>query len=319
MGILDALVSLFVKKTSSDDIAQKTNCETKPNSSFTETHQTPAPTPSMSYSTTIEPQAKQEEIDSQQQPSSVEFPNPIAPALCDEDILLCPHCKTKISDPPKKKRKCASCGQFMCVRKLPSGRIGLFTEEQAKSLCSRTLPSGERVLVTQQVAADIDKQWEQEYEKRRAEWWLKELKFSVQDYQKLCEQITSQGKSLRWRDVIWSMCNSRVQSLIASKSYWEMKLLYYDMARFCNEEKKDCSHLLREAARAELLNYQQSGVTVVEVIAGDCKTCKRLDGKKYKIAVALKSMPLPPANCTCKMKEDDDHVFCKSMWAGAEC
>lgn len=310
MGILKSLASLFVRSTSTGD-----------------TEQTPptalrlAP-PDEGVSGLLKPNDSSGKTTPKDIEKEVSPAIPVAPshdpvqASSAPAPLRCPHCNVDVLDVPKKKRKCSSCGQYVCVRKLPSGAVRLLTEEQAKSMCSRTLLSGERVLVTREEADVIDIQLAEAREQRMAEWWLKEFKFPVSEYTELCHKLKRDGKSVRWRDVIWSMCNARVQQLAAAQSFGQLKSLYYDMARFCNEERKDCSHLLKEASRAELLHYKSEGLKKVEFISGDCKACKKLDGKKYRIDVALETMPLPPPDCRCVLKEEDEHYFCKSMWAG---
>lgn len=314
MGILDRLTSLLLKKPSMTDVqspspkepALRPGLAAVPSISepIAPLHTPPGQSP-QDASATVMPQVLAQSEATTSTSTTAQPP------------LRCPHCSADVSEPPKKKRKCVSCGQYMCVRKLPSGDVRLFTEEQAQSLCNRTLPTGERVLVTSQEAEVIDGQLLELRQQRMAEWWLKELRLPVSEYNGRCERLRADGKTVFWRDVIWSMCNDRLQTLISDRSYWNMKTLYYDMARFRNEEKKDCSHLLQEAARAELLHYKSEGVKRVEFISGDCKACKKLDGKRYRIEVALDTMPLPPAECKCVLKEEDEHYFCKSMWSGA--
>jgi hypothetical protein len=105
------------------------------------------------------------------------------------------------------------------------------------------------------------------------------------------------GKEPNDNDIIWSLFN---QVVLKTRDYQTLKMIYYEMALFLNEEGKDFFHVLQQSKRMELIVYKQRGVKKVEILAASnsCEHCQKLNGKILTINEALEEMFIPCEECT---------------------
>lgn len=64
--------------------------------------------------------------------------------------------------------------------------------------------------------------------------------------------------------------------------------------------------MLRELRSRELERLRAQGIARVVIAENGCAACERLRGTELSIEQALATMPLPPPDCTCHMKEAGD-------------
>lgn len=206
----------------------------------------------------------------------------------------CPYCHKLLEKIPTKKTKCLHCGQFIFVRTNPENKS--------------------RVVATETGVKKIDRQWSeiQFYKK-----WLENLaQFNVteKDFQTKKEALTKKfGQEAKTRDVIWGIFNNLVASV---NDLQQLKIIYYDMALFLNEEGRDCFHILEQCAELELRMVKQNGYSKVQISTSknvSCKECQKQDGIILTIEEALKKMLLPCKKCSFRFKIDKKS-FCRCMY-----
>lgn len=206
-------------------------------------------------------------------------------------LVGCPYCGTVLDPPPKRKRKCPSCGQYVFVKTRPSDR--------------------QRVLVTEDEAKKIEAEWE------RTNWldrWLRDLEslgVTREDFEK--ERSKRVGGKTGDRDTIWALFNRvALESMKAGRSgpYWSM-------AMFLEEEDRDFLTLRQQASKENLQEYERSGVVKnVEVLAAgnSCPSCAALNGRVFTIEEALQTMPILCRECTYKLRDDSARGWCRCVW-----
>jgi hypothetical protein len=91
-------------------------------------------------------------------------------------------------------------------------------------------------------------------------------------------------------------------------------MVYYSMALFMDEEGRDPGHVRTEAARMQLHEFKEQGVSRVEICSTrGCPACSRLDGKAFAISTALSEMPIPCPDCAHTLK-NPKRGFCRCSW-----
>lgn len=178
----------------------------------------------------------------------------------------CPYCGTLLEKKPARKKKCSNCGNYIFVRK---GR--LLTEDQ-----------------------------------KAVEEWLDSLAmFDVteQTFNRHRKQLSKQfGSQPSVNDTVWRVLNSLVAS---TTDHSRAKLIYSEMAHLVRGEGKDPKPYLAKAAKQELLDMKESGISRVCVYTSNddlvCSKCRALARKTFTIDQALRDMPIPNA---CDNDED---------------
>jgi len=124
--------------------------------------------------------------------------------------------------------------------------------------------------------------------------------------------------SAKWKreasdsDVLWGLFN---ELTTRTSDTHQLKMIYYLMALFLDEEHRDFSVPLRESNRLNVLSLKRPGLKYVQVCAApdSCDACKALEGKMILIEEALQSNPLPCIDCTRLMKHPDKG-FCRCTY-----
>ena len=183
----------------------------------------------------------------------------------------CPNCNYKLKEVPTRKKKCPTCGKYIFVR---SGE--LLTENQATI-----------------------KDWIKR---------LENLGLTEKEYKLHSATLAKQfGQTPLINDVIWRFFNLQ---LTKSKSYFNSKIIYLEMARLLSKEGKDPNRYLAEAAKMELLELKKSWVLKVTIYTCNdnfvCSVCRKLENQVFTIANALEKMPIP---YTCQNKDG-----CRCTW-----
>jgi len=193
---------------------------------------------------------------------------------------ICPYCNNKLDKIPKRKKKCPHCGNYIYIRN--------------------------RKMVTENEAEKID------FIKYLEMYGISE-KYYNQTEKKLTKKF---GSKPPVRDIKWSICNQLISQ--NPRNFEAQKMIYYDMALMLDNEGKNSFHLLEQARRAELLEYQSSGlIKKVKILTAGkdnaCSECLKLDGKVFTIEKALKEMPLPNKNCTNKLNSKNSFCRCSYL------
>lgn len=98
-------------------------------------------------------------------------------------------------------------------------------------------------------------------------------------------------------------------------------IVYNQLALLLNWEGKNTYQFLFNARRAELTNLKRSKIVQkVKIISGaksgeveSCPECKEIQGKVFTIDEALKLMPIPNKNCSCKIY-DKNNGICRCVY-----
>ena len=208
-----------------------------------------------------------------------------------EPDSLCPNCNKKLEKKPGKKAKCPSCGKFIYVRTSPKTQ--------------------QKILTTESGAKKIDQEWEKIYSAKR---WLGMLKSYGVDEKDLSKYKEKEGGSDR--DAIWSIFNELIERYAKKNDLQNLKMVYYQMALFLNEEGKDFFKIRQQSSIMELKQFQKEGfVKKVKILASDesCEACKKLKNKIFTINEALEKLPIPCAECT-HIMDNGKRGFCRCLY-----
>ena len=132
----------------------------------------------------------------------------------------------------------------------------------------------------------------------------------AQLYEKLKQEPSTQ-------DVIWSLFHQLIEK--NKNDFYKLKMIYYEMALYLNEQGKDCSTELQLSHKMQLMMYKKVGIKIVKILTcgtGSCEQCRLLQDTSYTIKEALEKMPIPPKNCTNKMY-DENQGFCRCCYVAS--
>ncbi len=201
----------------------------------------------------------------------------------------CPYCSAIIDQEPKGKFKCLSCKSEIHIQK--SGKeIKLLTKDERERINAERK---ERAAENRYFNFFQDLNVQRSYLEQRRNDWFRQM-----------------GEKANYPDLTWSLSHELLQRFGKSKKYFEMKMLYLQMALMQKQEGKEFFHLLQEARKMELydIRKQMSGFNddmfkikyKVVIIGGesDCLVCSALNNKKFTIEEVFETMPLPAKNCT---------------------
>ncbi len=210
-----------------------------------------------------------------------------------KSVAKCPYCDAELEGIPQRKKKCSLCNNYIYVRTSPGSK--------------------EKKLVTKEQAEDIDKEYKKLHFKNKWLSYLKTHGVKEEDFDKATEKLTEKfGETPSVKDIIWLLFNETISKL---KDFDSLKMIYYEMALFLNEEKKDFSTVLQQSQKMDLLKYKQIGIKKVQILSAhnSCEACKKLNDKIFTVKDALEKMPLPCMNCK-YILDDDSRGFCRCVF-----
>ena len=193
--------------------------------------------------------------------------------------IKCPYCQNILEKKPSRKTSCPFCKKHIYIKSSK-----LVTEEEAKA---------------------IEQKWKFTHD-------LAKLKISEKEYDDHKAKLAKKfGFEPIFFDVAWDLLNARALRLAKSRNFNNLGILYYEMARFLNEEGKDFFHVLKQSKEMELEHLKTMGVKKVEIMCGPgaCPSCLKLDKKILAIDEALKIMPVPNKDCTNVLYDN----FCRCL------
>ncbi len=171
-----------------------------------------------------------------------------------------------------------------------------------------------KLLVTEDSAKKIDLMWQNT---TSINSWIRKLDgygIREKDFEVRKERLFKKsGKVVNDRDIIWSLFN---ELITRTKDLYELKMIYYDMALFLNEEGKDFFSVLQQSAKMELMRYKKDGIEKVRILASgksSCAACQSLDDKIYTLAEALEKMPIPCKDCATNLN-NSQRGFCRCCY-----
>jgi len=218
----------------------------------------------------------------------------------DERKAECPYCHKSLSKIPGSKTKCPHCGEFMFVRTRPKDNV--------------------RVVITKDEAEKIKEEWHEiaiteEFKKRLSDSPL----FSEKKYLAVKDSLSKKfGFPPKEDDVLWGLSNYLLQEYIKKDDWQEIKMIYFNQALFLHEQGKDCFYILKEVARCELIILEKldyfKRVEILTCNDQSCPECQKLSGKVFTIEQALKEMPIPVKECTCKLNPKALGGWCRCMY-----
>lgn len=112
------------------------------------------------------------------------------------------------------------------------------------------------------------------------------------------------GEKSNYPDLIWALSNELLHEYGKSDDFFNMKMLYFEMAYFQKDSHNEFFHLLQESKKMELYDIKKRFADdpdcKVFIISGetDCDACRKLNGQIYSIDEALENMPIPPKKCS---------------------
>jgi len=207
----------------------------------------------------------------------------------------CPYCHNYLLKFPLKKYQCPHCKKYIYVR-----------------TSSKT---SEKLLTTEDDAKQIDDEWKNKTNTTR---WFNTLRNNgitntdIEGERKVLSKKF--GKQVDDKDLIWGLFNKLT---VRNKDFQKLKMVYYSMALFLNEEGRSSLQLLQQAARMELLDYKnQDFIKTVEILTcknDSCLACQKFQGKRYSIEEALRDLPIPVKNCSHTFYENGKG-FCRCLY-----
>ena len=157
-------------------------------------------------------------------------------------------------------------------------------------------------------------------EEGRAVEWCSRLRIDEAEFQQTRERLSAQfGKVASCGDTVWRLMHKVLE---AAPAWHGRKMIYFQMARFLWEEKRDCLEVRRQSVRMELAGWKAASdmglldlkrvrLRVITSRAASCPECRRLDGHLFTYEEAESGMPLPVAACTHEKAEDQPRGWCR--------
>jgi hypothetical protein len=189
--------------------------------------------------------------------------------------VLCPYCSVELSPPPKKKKLCKNCGNYVYVRE------------------SQDLLTGSCFTFETAIAIDAYKD----------NFSLRGL--TKDDYLRYERVLTARkGSKSQPISIVWEVLKDAARN---------DHIVYYSMALVLGKLGKDPSPALLRHAQGELTELKNHGYKKVEILSSDgCPSCEN-QKKKYPITEALQLMPIPNRECS-YMMFSDEFAFCRCMY-----
>ena len=130
------------------------------------------------------------------------------------------------------------------------------------------------------------------------------------------------GKRASAGDAAWGIMN---QLVVRTANYHARGMIYWHMARFLWEEKKDHLQMARMVRAMELANWKHLAdlgqldlrrmrVIVITAHESACSNCLALEGRSFSYEEAVETMPIPVANCTTDLTDGRTRGWCRCLF-----
>lgn len=121
------------------------------------------------------------------------------------------------------------------------------------------------------------------------------------DYRTLITEQDHDRNLRAARDQHWKQLSQQVQTAMRARDWQALAQAYRSQARILFAEGRDNRQVLEEAFRSDLRQMQEVGIEHVRVSTSlderVCASCRTFEGKRFAVADATKSMPLPGDQC----------------------
>lgn len=199
-------------------------------------------------------------------------------AQANTTAIACPSCGEVLSDPPKSRRKCTSCGQQIVMRTVDGQRVA-FTPDQATAYTAADKAAKQRAMFLKRLGyfSVTEKDWDR-----------------VQ-----AEQAARFGRASNDGDVYWQIANEQALSYELKQDWFLAGRLRSDMTKFSVEEGRDWVGPARIAQGNWIRALQQYDGPEAEMIliACPCVVCQRDHQQVRSLAQFSASWPLPHVEC----------------------
>jgi hypothetical protein len=160
-------------------------------------------------------------------------------------------------------------------------------------------------------------------EEGRAVDWCSCLRIDEAEFQRTRDRLSAQfGRVASCGDTMWRLMHT---VLDAAPSWHGRKMIYFQMARFLWEEKRDCLEVRRQSVRMQLADWKAASdlglldlarvrVRVITAGTASCPECRRLDGHLFTCEEAESAMPLPVATCTHEKSGGQPRGWCRCTY-----
>ena len=194
------------------------------------------------------------------------------------ESVPCPHCGAEMKPPPKAKKKCRACGNYVRYKTRPE-----------------TL---EKDWVTEEEAERIDFQWSTG-QGRPDQRQFYGFGLTGEEFRAIRENFERENPESTYDDVLQEVYRVLRRRVGEDRFDQLLRSHAWDAFRF------GWGHipLVRELHRRELKRFQADEYKKVEIYGGECSACRVLEGKQIPIEEALRTKPIPSGDCTGKLAE----------------
>lgn len=195
----------------------------------------------------------------------------------------CPYCQSTIPRIPKRRTRCPSCGQMICVRE---GRI--CTEEGAR-------------------AAD----------------WIRRLQIPSEAVAEAEKHLTKEfSRPPSPSDVVWRLMNAAASKTTNVQQlrllYWQMAEFLWEEGRDHVHTAREAVRMgmagWEQAADQGLIDWSRTRLVVITAREHSCEACRMLEGVTFTYHEACTQMPLPVANCTHGVSRSGQPGWCRCVY-----
>ena len=154
----------------------------------------------------------------------------------------------------------------------------------------------------------------------RALDWFSRLQIDESAFHHAREKLSAEfGQPASFSDTAWRLMHNALQR---SSSWHERKMIYFQMARFLWEEKRDSLEVRRQAVRMDLADWKEKSdmglldlkrarLRVITAREASCPECRALEGRLFTFDEADSAMPVPVAGCTNEKIEGRTRGWCR--------
>jgi hypothetical protein len=135
-------------------------------------------------------------------------------------------------------------------------------------------------------------------------------------YQETRDRLTKKwGMQASWTDVTRAVHVQLSLRFAKEGNFQHLAWLESSMANFLWQNHADFRNSQLQSARYNLMLFKKAGAKSawVDVSTSGCTACKSLDGKTFDITDALRNIPIPPKDCTCKPDENLARGYCTCL------
>ena len=156
--------------------------------------------------------------------------------------------------------------------------------------------------------------------------WLRKLELSRRDFESERDRLSlHHGVQANPRDIVYSLMNQLLMKYGQPPNFDQLKMVYFQMALFLHEERRNPFKLKQEAIKSDLskwrkqaekgsLDLERNRVKVITCGSDSCAECRKLNGATFHLDEAFEKMPIPVRACA-KWSEENSYGWCRCEYA----